>query len=97
MKQEIKSESYGGSTAVLKTSNEKTTIISIPAHIILNEAGVSFFIKHDRPLCSFEDSDGSDRFGFVMKTIDFAWLKKMLLKGFVEKIELEIQEIARSS
>jgi len=75
----------------------KKNIISIPAHIILNEAGVSFFAKHDRPLCSFEDSDGSDRFGFVTKTIDFAWLKKMLLKGFVEKIELEIQEIARSN
>lgn len=45
----------------------------------------------------FEDSGGRSRFGFTMKAVDLIWLKKMLLKGFVGKIELEISEIARTS
>ena len=56
-----------------------------------------FFQTHNRALRRFDDSGGNTRFGFVMETIDLSWLKKMLLKGFVEKIEIKISEIARCS
>ena len=58
---------------------------------------MSFFQKHKRPLHRFEDSEGEDRFGFTMTAIDLSWLKKMLMKGFVEKLEIRILDIASSS
>ena len=97
MKQKTKSVSSVGSAAVPAETREKIRFISVPARFILNEAGVSFFQKHDRPMRYFEDSGGASRYGFDMETIDLAWLKKMLLKGLVEKIEIEIQEIARTN
>jgi hypothetical protein len=79
----------------MAVQEERLRIINIPARIILNGTGVLFFNIHNRILRRFDDSKGNTRFGFIMETIDLVWLKKMLLKGFVEKIEIKISEIAR--
>ncbi|MCL1817369.1 MAG: hypothetical protein FWG35_00470, partial [Spirochaetaceae bacterium] len=82
--------------AVQEEPQRKDKIIRVPARIVLNEAGEQFFRKHAMAMYRFEDSGGA-RFGFTMKSLDLPWLKKMLLKGFVEKIEIQVFAIAKSN
>jgi hypothetical protein len=87
---------YAGFTALQEEPRTKDRIIKVPANIVLNEEGVQFFRKHNMTLFHFTDF-GGDSFGFVMESIDLPWLKKILLKGFVKKIELQVFDIARSN
>jgi hypothetical protein len=94
MSEKTKSELFDGSLAVQEQQRVKAKALNVPARILLNDAGVSFFLKHRQITHRFIDSEGETRFGFKMENMDFQWLKKMLLKGFVEKLEIRIFDIA---
>jgi hypothetical protein len=70
---------------------------NIPTRIILSGAGVSFFVSHNRFLHRFETADGAKYFGFRLERVNYAWLKKLFLKGYLEKIEIQIKDISRNN
>jgi hypothetical protein len=70
---------------------------NIPTRIILNGAGVSFFVSHNRFLHRFETADGAKYFGFRLERINYSWLKKLFLKGYLEKIEIQVKDISRNN
>jgi hypothetical protein len=97
MNEKTKSALSGGSLAVQERQRVKAKTLHIPARILLNDAGVTFFLKHLQTPDRFSDSEGESRFGFKKENLDFQWLKKMLLKGFVEKLEIRIFDIASAN
>ncbi|MDR1588268.1 MAG: hypothetical protein LBS57_12495 [Treponema sp.] len=74
-------------------NRNRNLVLSVPLRIILNGAGVSFFISHKRLLHAFETADGVRQFGFHLEQTRFAWLKKLLIKGYIEKIEIQVRNI----
>ncbi|MDR1931307.1 MAG: hypothetical protein LBQ57_00655 [Spirochaetales bacterium] len=66
----------------------------LPSRIILNERGVSFFMSHGHTLHRFETADGERHFGFRFERTGFAWLKKLLLKNYLKKIEIQVKDIS---
>jgi hypothetical protein len=72
---------------------KRNSFLPIPSRIILNEEGVAFFISHKRLLHPFETADGARHFGFRLEKAGFAWLKKLLFKGYIEKIEIQVNDI----
>jgi Zn-dependent protease len=69
-----------------KEGRNRNLFLSVPSRIILNGEGAAFFLGHKRSLHRFETSDGVRRFGFQLEAPGFAWLKKLLIRGYVEKI-----------
>jgi hypothetical protein len=70
---------------------------NIPTRIILSGAGVSFFVSHNRFLHRFETADGSKYFGFRLERVNYSWLKKLFLKGYLEKVEIQVKDISQNN
>jgi hypothetical protein len=71
----------------------RNLFLSIPCRIILNTEGTSFFLSHKRALHRFETADGTRHFGFRLEKAGFAWMKKLLFKGYIKKIEIQVKDI----
>ncbi|MDR1900029.1 MAG: hypothetical protein LBQ55_08485 [Treponema sp.] len=82
----------GEKTAEMK--RRRNLFLCIPSRIILNEKGAALFISHNKPLHRFETTDGERHFGFRLEKISFAWLKKLLLKDLLKKMETQIKDIS---
>jgi hypothetical protein len=65
----------------------------LPSRIILGTEGTSFFLSHQRPLHRFETADGDHHFGFALEKASFAWMKKLLLRDYIKKIEIQVKDI----
>jgi hypothetical protein len=84
-----------------RTPDEKTTsggrgrnlFLPLPSRIILDVEGASFFLGHQRPLHRFETADGGRHFGFALEKAAFAWMKKLLLRDYIKKIEIQVKDI----
>jgi hypothetical protein len=85
--------------AILSKTPERKRlrVLPVPTRIVLNEAGVSFFVKYKRRLHRFETTDGSRQVGFRLESVSFAWLKKLFLKGYIEKVEMQVSDIAKNN
>jgi hypothetical protein len=68
--------------------------LRIPLRIILNEGGASFFTAHKQRLHYFETAEGTRHAGFRLEKTAFSWLKKLLLRRYIEKIEIDIRDIS---
>jgi hypothetical protein len=75
---------------------KRNLFLCVPSRIILNERGISFFINHEHRLHRFETADGERHFGFRLEKTGFAWLKKLLLKNYLRKIEIQVKDISAS-
>jgi hypothetical protein len=73
---------------------QRNLFLCVPSRIILNEKGISFFISHNHRLHRFETADGERHFGFRLEKTGFAWLKKLLLKDYLKKIEIQVKDIS---
>jgi hypothetical protein len=73
---------------------QRDLFLCVPSRIILNEKGASFFISHNHRLHRFETADGERHFGFRLEKTRFAWLKKLLLKNYLKKIEIQVRDIS---
>jgi hypothetical protein len=73
---------------------QRNLFLPIPLKIILNERGVSFFTAHHRGLHCFESADGDRHFGFRLERTDFSWLKRLIIKNYLLKIEIQIRDIS---
>jgi hypothetical protein len=71
----------------------RNLFLTVPSRIILNKEGAAFFLGHKRTLHRFETADGVRRFGFQPEKTGFAWLKKLLIRGYVEKLEIQIKDV----
>ncbi|MDR1507962.1 MAG: hypothetical protein LBI67_12760 [Treponema sp.] len=74
--------------------NQEDLFFHIPSRIILNERGISFFTSHQKALHHFETADGGRHFGFRMEKTIFSWLKKLILKNYLKKIEIQVKDIS---
>ncbi|MDR0709708.1 MAG: hypothetical protein LBF77_06555 [Spirochaetaceae bacterium] len=77
----------------VKDGRNRDLLFSIPSRIILSAEGMSFFLSHKRQLHCFETADGERHFGFHIQKAGFAWVKKLLLKGYIRKIEIQVKDI----
>lgn len=71
--------------------------LPFPLRIVLNSTGESFYGRHQKPLHRFETADGEKRYGFRLKSAEFRWLKTMFRRGFIEKMEIHISDIAANN
>jgi hypothetical protein len=92
--QEYKPSSTG---FVQPKERNRSMFFNIPTRIILNGAGVSFFVSHNRFLHRFETSDGAEFFGFRLERVNYSWLKKLFLKGYLEKVEIQVKDISQNN
>jgi hypothetical protein len=76
---------------------KRLRVLPVPVRIVLNEEGVAFFVKYNRALHRFETTDGNRHFGFRMESVSFAWLKQLFLKGYIEKVEMQVSDIAKNN
>jgi hypothetical protein len=84
--------------AVEQTGRRKRSmVLPVPTRIILNERGVSFFLVHQRFLHPFETADGAKYFGFRLERVNYAWLKKLFLRGYIEKVEIQVKDITNNN
>jgi hypothetical protein len=76
---------------------KRSMFLPVPTRIILNERGVSFFLAHQRFLHPFETVDGTKYFGFRLERVNYAWLKRLFLKGYIEKVEIQVKDITNNN
>jgi hypothetical protein len=87
------------STAVLcekkpDGKRQRDLFFALPSKIILNEKGTSFFAAHSKTLHCFETADGGRHFGFYLEKAGFSWLKKLLLNGYLKKMEIQVKDVS---
>ncbi|MDR1626551.1 MAG: hypothetical protein LBT33_08410 [Spirochaetia bacterium] len=81
----------GGKT---ENTRQRSLFLCLPSRIILNESGTSFFISQERRLHRFETADGERHYGFRFEKTGFAWLKNLLMKNYLKKIEIQVRDIS---
>jgi hypothetical protein len=86
----------GAGEKIPERKRQRNLFLCVPSRIILNEQGISFFMNHKRRLHRFETADGGRHFGFRFEKTGFAWLKKLLLKNYLRKIEIQVKDISAS-
>lgn len=77
-------------------SNDTRKQIDIPVRLILSETGVAYFVNQGRKLSRFRLLDDKEEYG--IRLVDFApqTVQKMMLLGYVSKIETATADIAGS-
>jgi hypothetical protein len=86
--------------AVRENSHEekrrRDLFFRVPSRIILNEQGTSFFTGHGRTPRLFETAGGEHHFGFYFERTGFSWLKKLISKNYLRKMEIQVKDISVS-
>ena len=70
-------------------------IIDLPVRLLFTDEGVSYFMRQNKRLERFRLSDRKDEYGLQLSNFQPTTLQKMMLLGYVNKIELPLPEIAK--
>lgn len=69
--------------------------ISLPVRVLLTDAGIDFFVRTNKPFARFSLADKFDERGVTLTGFTAETLQKMILRGYVHKIELAIRDFVR--
>ncbi|QQO07677.1 hypothetical protein [Breznakiella homolactica] len=86
-----------GTGSIGLEKDERKEKLPFPLRIVLNETGESFYRRHGKALHRFETADGEKRYGFRLGSVEFSCLKTMFRRGFIEKMEIHIPDIAANN
>jgi septum formation topological specificity factor MinE len=73
--------------------SQQTRLIDIPIRVVFTDEGVTYFMQRNRQLQRFRLSDTRDEFGIKLTDFSAGTVQKLLLKGYISKIELPISDI----
>jgi hypothetical protein len=72
---------------------QRESFYILPTRILLNEYGASYYAAHNQALHRFVSPDGAAVFGIKTKMFKYDAIKKLLLSGYIDKIELQVKDI----
>jgi hypothetical protein len=78
------------------TERVRSRTLSIPARIVLNEAGIAFFAQNKQALHRFTTADGDPHYGLHFNSVSFWYLKTLFLDRFVERLEIRVSDISKN-
>ena len=71
-------------------------MIQLPLKVILTQEGSTFFIKKKRKLLKFKLAGNIEEYGIALDTFDPATIQRLILMGYVAKIEVSKSEFITS-
>jgi len=75
---------------------EKERVITLPLKVILTQEGSTFFIKKKRKLLKFKLAGNVEEYGIALEEFDPATIQRLILMGYVAKIEVSKSEFITS-
>ena len=72
---------------------QQQKIINSPIKVIFTEDGVNYFVQRNKQLAKYRLSDGSEEYGVQMAGVEPESLQRMLILGFVSKIEVAVTDL----
>lgn len=72
---------------------QQTRLIDIPIRVVFTDDGVTYFMQKNRSLQRFRTSDTRDEYGIRLSDFSAATVQKLLLMGYISKIEVPISDI----
>ncbi len=77
------------------TSNT-SNLINLPLKVILTQEGSTFFIKKKRKLLKFKLAGNVEEYGIALENFDPSTIQRLILMGYVAKIEVSKSEFITS-
>lgn len=74
----------------------KNKLINLPLKVILTQEGSTFFIKKKRKLLKFRLAGNVEEYGIALENFDPATIQRLILMGYVAKIEVSKSEFISS-
>ena len=73
--------------------SETKSIISSPIKVMFTNDGVNCLAQRNRALTKYRLADGSEAYGTLMNGVEPAFLQRLLISGFVSKIEMAVDNL----
>lgn len=67
--------------------------INVPIKMIFTDAGVSYFISHNKRINKYRLSDNNEEFGIYLVDFSPATVQRMMLLGYLSKIEVALPNV----
>ncbi|PIE97683.1 MAG: hypothetical protein CR988_06935 [Treponema sp.] len=77
-------------------ANQKKRILELPLKLILTQEGSTFFIRQRKKLIKFKLAGDVEEYGIFLDKFQPSTLQRLLLAGFVSKIEISKSEFVSS-
>ena len=73
--------------------SETKSIIASPIKVMFTNDGVNCLAQRNRALTKYRLADGSEAYGTLMNGVEPAFLQRLLISGFVSKIEMAVDNL----